>query len=173
MRPGGAAALGWRARAARRQARWRAVLGPPLPPLPPPPPPPVGRRPPPRTPSHASSLESSWRPAEGWDWAGDEGVGVSVGGYATLKCPARHSSQLDSSVVPRRTRRVVAVRLLARGVGALRGTLTGDGDLDRRRAGLAFGDFVERVGIDPSNVFTHRNLHADTTYSVWNIQPPH
>ena len=151
MRPDGAAELGWRARAARRQARWRAVLGPPLPPLPPPPPPPVGRRPPPRTPSHASSLESSWRPAEGWGWAGGEvGSGFcSVGGYATLVCPARHSSQLDSSVAPRRTRRVVAVRLLARGVGALRGTLTGDGDLDRRRAGLAFGDFVERVGIDP------------------------
>jgi len=49
-------------------------------------------------------------------------------------------------VAPWRTRRVVTVRLLARGVGALRGTLTGEGDFDRRRAGLGFGDdLVERV----------------------------
>ena len=66
-----------------------------------------------------------------------------MGSYATLACP---SSQLDSSVAPWRTRRVVTVRLLARGVGALRGTLTGEGDFDRRRAGLGFGDdLVERV----------------------------
>ena len=42
---------------------------------------------------------------------------------------------------------MVAVRLFARGVGALRGTLTGEGDFERRRTGLGFGDLVERAGI--------------------------
>ena len=51
-------------------------------------------------------------------------------------------------MAPRRPRRVVAGRLLARGVGALRGALDGDGDFDRRRAGLCFGDFERVGGID-------------------------
>ena len=36
----------------------------------------------------------------------------------------------------------MAVRLVARGVGALRGTLAGEGDFDRRRTGLGFGDLA-------------------------------
>ena len=77
----------------------------------------------------------------------------SVGRYATL---ARlHSSQLSalSSAVRwrrRRTRRVVAVRLVARGVGALRGTLAGEGDFDRRRTGLGFGDLAGMVSTEES-----------------------
>jgi len=69
---------------------------------------------------------------------------------------------------------VVAVRLLARGVGALRGTLTGEGDFERRRTGLGFGDLVERAGIAESRLHDEVREEceegakpADSCESIW------
>ena len=82
------------------------------------------------------------------------GVGAAAAASAAAATAAGRaaasSSDSESRLAPRAAlaaRRVVAVRLLARGVGALRGTLTGEGDFERRRTGLGFGDLVERAGI--------------------------